>query len=46
MKKVPDNQIAFYQSQDGSVNIYLEDEINQNVACKDFLQVQLPRISR
>ena len=30
MKKLPDNQIAFYQSQDGSVNIevfYAEENI-------------------
>lgn len=74
MKKIPDNQIAFYQSPDGSVNIevmyaeeniwltqkkiaelfdttpqnitqhlkniYLEGEIDQEVTCKDFLQVQ------
>jgi len=74
MKKLPDNQIVFYQSPDGLVNvevlyaeeniwltqkkmaelfettvqnitqhlknIYLENEVNQERTCKDFLQVQ------
>ena len=74
MKKIPDNQIAFFKSPDGSVNIevmyaeeniwlnqkkmaelfdtttqnitqhlkniYAENEADQVVTCKEFLQVQ------
>jgi len=49
MKKLPDNQIAFYQSPDGSVNIevlyakeniWLTQKKMAELFDKDFLQVQ------
>jgi len=36
MKRLPDNQIAFYQSPDGSVNI----EVDQKSTTEEFSAVQ------
>jgi len=38
-----DNQIAFYETPDGSVNVevlYAEGELEMSATCKEFLQVQ------
>lgn len=49
MKKIPDNQIAFYQSPDGSVNIevlYAEENIwLSQKKMAELFDVQIPTIN-